>query len=451
MDTIGITLADFRPILPEMALFASVGLAAGAVDDIAADLAWLWHYPRIRRLQAMLSRRFLHDPARPLRYAVLVPAWREAGVIGAMIDASRISYAGSDAMLFVGCYPNDPATIAEVRARTGPKVRLVVGSEEGPTTKAHCLNQLWRTVVEELAAGVTFDAVIIHDAEDLPDCNETRLFDIALADHAAAQLPVIPVRHPDSVWLSGHYCDEFAESHGKSLPMRHFLGASVPFAGVGCALRTEAVAALAQINGGSPFEPGSLTEDYEAGLRLSGQGLRPFFIPLVKDGDGRWIGTRAHFPETFAGAVRQKARWINGIAIFGWDRLGWGTSMAEAWMRWRDRRAPFDALFIAAAYGSLAVWLMLMLAHALPPPLPEGALAMLLALNGAAMGWRLIVRFAFTGSVHGCREALVSVPRAAVGNVVAVAAFAWAAIDYERMRRKGRLHWSKTEHRYIGT
>jgi adsorption protein B len=36
--------------------------------------------------------------------------------------------------------------------------------------------------------------------------------------------------------ISGHYCDEFAEAHGKFMPVRQKLGASLPLAGVGCAI-----------------------------------------------------------------------------------------------------------------------------------------------------------------------------------------------------------------------
>src|SRR3546814_11273742 len=71
-----------------------------------------------------------------------------------------------------------------------------------------------------------------------------------------------------SRWISGHYCDEFAEAHGKYLVVREAIGAAVPSAGVGCAFARAALEQVAQDQGGLPFDPGCLTEDYELGLRI---------------------------------------------------------------------------------------------------------------------------------------------------------------------------------------
>src|SRR3546814_19662843 len=68
------------------------------------------------------------------------------------------------------------------------------------------------------------------------------------------QLPVLPLIDPRSRWIAGHYLDELAEAHGKDLVVREALGASVPSAGVGCAIRRDLMDSIARLNGGKPFD-----------------------------------------------------------------------------------------------------------------------------------------------------------------------------------------------------
>src|SRR5690606_41901186 len=91
--------------------------------------------------------------------------------------------------------------------------------------------------------------------------------------------------------------------------------------------------------GAGPFSVDSLTEDYELGLRIKAAGGRTRFV-RARGEEGRLVATRACFPGRVDQAVRQKARWIHGIALQGWDRLGWHGGIGERWMRLRDRRGP---------------------------------------------------------------------------------------------------------------
>ena len=67
------------------------------------------------------------------------------------------------------------------------------------------------------------------------------------------QLPVLPLPDPHSRWISGHYCDEFAEAHVKELVVREAVGAAIPLAGVGCAIERKPLAQLAAMQDGKPF------------------------------------------------------------------------------------------------------------------------------------------------------------------------------------------------------
>ncbi len=86
------------------------------------------------------------------------------------------------------------------------------GGVPGPTTKADCLNALWRALLrDEAAEGFTATGIALHDAEDIVHPLELQVYARWLQDCATVQLPVLPLPHPPSRFVAGHYCDEFAE------------------------------------------------------------------------------------------------------------------------------------------------------------------------------------------------------------------------------------------------
>jgi adsorption protein B len=434
-------------LMRETALFAASGFLAIGASDLAVDLIWA---------VAIVTRRA--DPSRPpspaearRKLALFVPAWDEAAVIGAMLRTTLAAYRGVDFRLYVGCYPNDRATAAAAGSRPDRRVRIVIGPSDGPTTKADCLDTLWRALRADEAAGPwRADAVVLHDAEDLVHPGEPALFLRHLSEADLVQLPVLPLPDPDSPLVAGHYADEFAEAHGKELVVRQRLGASLPSAGVGCAFSRRSLDSLAAEAGGTPFDPATLTEDYELGLRIADRGGRALFL-RVRDRDGSLVATREYFPATLKAAIRQKSRWLAGIALCGWDRLGWRGGLAERWMRLRDRQGPLAALLLFSGYVSLALWLALKGCEGLGGPAPAAlpaALSLLVRINLALLAWRLAMRSAFTAAAYGPAEGLRAIPRAFVGNAVTMLAAAAALTRYRKLRRTGRPAWDKTDHRF---
>ncbi len=425
----------------ETTLFGAVVLLGLGLDDLLLDLI----AAAVRRTDAHVRST---AGARRLRFAVLIPAWREEQVIGAMLRVTLARYDHPDYRLYVGCYPNDPATAAAVRTIDDTRVRLVVGDHDGPTTKADCLNQLWQALTAEAAWRP--DAVMLHDAEDMVHPLELRVAEQALRGAALLQLPVLPLIDPARPWLTGHYADEFAETHARDLVARAALGAALPLAGTGCAIRYDALERLAGATG-LPFAADSLTEDYELGLRAAGLGMAVRFVRR-RDPGGELIATRAYFPETLAHAVRQKARWIGGIALAGWDRTGWGAPRAaERWMRWRDRRAPLAAAAVATGYLAATLAAVSRLGHHrhgdAPPPMGYG-LRTLLAVNAVLLGWRLIARARLTAAAYGWREGLRALPRIVVANAVLMLS-PWRALRLHLATLRGApLRWDKTAHRF---
>jgi len=428
-------------LLRETALFAAFGFLLLGVSDLLVDLIWL-----VLRLCRRRPAQALPEAAHPGRLAIFVPAWDEAAVIGRMLEHAQTVFGEADYLLYVGCYPNDPATIAAVRAAAGPRVRLVIGPAPGPTSKADCLNRIWeRMLADEATEGVPVKAVVLHDAEDVVHRAELGVFDALIEQHDLVQLPVVPLIDPNSRWISSVYADEFAEAHGKELVVRQAIGASLPSAGVGCAISRAALVALAGEHD-APFDSGSLTEDYELGLRLHMLGYSAIFARVPAQGQNV-IATREYFPGTLDAAAAQRARWIAGIALAGWDRLGWHGNLAERWMRLRDRQSLFAALVLIAAYVSLGLFVTLLLGDALGgPSLPPfgPTLDLMLAVNALLFLWRLTIRFGFVAGTYGWREGLRAVPRTVTANILSMIAARRALARY----LAGRTQWDKTAHAF---
>lgn len=436
----------------ELALFAAVGCLIFAIDDLVVDLIYFirfgWRalvvYTRFPRVYAGS----LSKPARPGWLAVLIPAWDEAAVIAPMLRTTLERFGDSEYRLFVGHYRNDPGTSAAIESVTDPRIVMVEIDVDGPTTKADCLNRLYSALVSyEEAIDREAKAIVLHDAEDVVHPMELRLFDRLTEYAGVVQLPVVPLIDPESRWVGGHYADEFAEAHMKELVVREAVGAAIPLAGVGCAIERVALSRLAARFDGRPFAGASMTEDYEMGLRLGAIGIKTMFVRLpVEPGSRGVVASRGHFPATISAAVRQKARWIGGIAFTGWDQLGWRGGAGERWMRMRDRRGPLAALLIFAGYLAAILWAQVALAAALGAPVAvpvSPVLAALMNLSAWLLGWRLLMRASFTTAAYGWREGLRSVPRTVVANLIAVLA----------ARRALRIHssggakrWDKTHH-----
>jgi adsorption protein B len=442
----------FGRIAAELALFAGAGFLLFALSDVLVDAiyfarAW-W---RSLTVYTRYPRAFASNlPANPEPgfLVMFVPAWDEATVIASMLRAtvSRLDY--DNYRIFAGYYRNDPATAAAIKAVADDRIEAVEVDRDGPTTKADCLNHLYDGLVAfEVATGRSATAVVLHDAEDVVHPLEFRLFDRLIDRAAVIQLPVLPFPDPHSRWISGHYCDEFAEAHVKELVVREAVGAAIPLAGVGCAIARKPLAQLAATHDGHPFAGSSMTEDYELGLRLGAYGFKTMFVRLpARAGERGVVASRGHFPSTLGSAVRQKARWLGGIALAGWDRLGWSGGIGERWMRLRDRRGPLAALLLLAAYLAAFLWSQLLLAEALGAPIHaafDPALSTLLTVNGVLLAWRILMRAGFTTYAYGLSEGLRSIPRLVVGNVIAILAAARAIRIH---LGGGARRWDKTVH-----
>lgn len=452
-DVVRHAVACLQLVEQELLLFAAFWFILGALDEFAVDACWAWLKLTGRAGEQRISR---EAATRPLqgKAAVLIAAWREEAVIGHTIRHALNAWRQRDYVIYVGCYCNDPGTIAAAMRAAGsdPRVRVIIHDNPGPTTKADCLNRVHAAMcADERRYACRYRLVVLHDSEDMVHRAELAVLDAALNKADFVQLPVRPEPRRGSRWVAGHYLDEFTEAHTKGLVVRDALGAAIPAAGVGCGFSREMIARIARLRraegSAGPFASECLTEDYELGVLVWRQGGRSRFL-RVRDEDGL-VATRAYFPARLEDSIRQKTRWIHGIAFQGWDRLGWGSGVADLWMALRDRRGPLTAIVLASGYGLVVVESLLAIAQLLGvmgerPVMPGLELMLTVCLVGFL--WRCAVRFACTGREYGWSEGVWAVARIPVGNFIAIIAGRRALSSYVRTLFGAAVRWDKTEH-----
>lgn len=422
----------------------AVWILISGLDDLFITLAFLF----TRRTRFPWPNDSDLDRASERRIAILVPLWRENRVIGHMLEhnLAAIRYSAYD--IFVGVYPNDDATARAVEdvARLHPRVHVIVGPHDGPTSKGDCLNWVYRGMGQyEALHGTHYDIVMTHDAEDLVHPDSLRLVSWFSRDYAMVQVPVLALPTPSAEFTHGLYCDEFAEFQTKDIPMRQLLGGFLPANGVGTGFSRSALEHLASTRQGLIFDPACLTEDYENGLRLHALGYRQIFLP-VRFQNGRPVATREYFPRNFRGATRQRSRWVAGIVLQGWQNHGWTGAWPQAYWFWRDRKGLVGNLLSPLAnlvfFASLCrPWL--------PAALIPTWVSHLCLVTYVLAVFQVAARAWCSACIYGWRFAAAVPLRAAWGNLINFVATVAAIRQFAAARLQRRtMAWRKTDHVY---
>jgi len=428
----------------------ALALVISGLDDLMIDIAWaaLSIHGKLRpagKICPPESRQL--DSAPRLSIAIMVPLWQEHDVIARMLKHNVAAIRYGEYHIFAGAYPNDDRTqdaVREVSDRFA-NVHLTLCPHDGPTSKADCLNWIFQNIaLYEEQSGNRFDVIVVHDAEDLIHPDELRWINFYAARYDFIQTPVLALATPIWALTHGIYCDEFAEYHTRDMPMRPALGGFLPSAGVGTAYRREALKKLADARSNRIFEPDALTEDYENGLKLFRLGCSQAFAPTLGAGGPGFMATREFFPQNWTAALRQRTRWVMGIALQSWERFGWGRNAAETYWLWRDRKgliaSPLGLLAnLAFAYGiATRIWTR-------ATPLASHIVIMTAAMAAVRIG----VRMGCTARVYGSLFALGVPIRAVYANVLNASAAVRAIFRYSLARARRRpLVWLKTHHSF---
>ena len=390
------------------------------------------------------------------RTAIFVPCWRESAVIASMVrhNLSVIRYRSFD--FFLGAYPNDEATVraAVQLASEFPNVHVAECPHPGPTSKADCLNWVYqRMELFEDERGVAFDTIVLHDAEDLIHPQALALINRERARYEMVQVPVLPLPTGLADITHGVYCDEFAEYQTIDMRARQMSGSFVPSNGVGTGFARSVLARLASERNGQVFDPSSLTEDYEIGVYIHARGYRQCFSPLARS-EGDFVATREFFPRSLQSAIRQRTRWITGIALQCWERQGWRGAWQTRYWFWRDRKGLItnplsvlaNALFVIGLFDYLASsilhrpWLF---------EIKNSSVAALCAATMVLQCLRVSVRAICVGKIFGVAGALTVPLRCFHANLINCTAGLCAMRDFFHAHLRNRAPaWRKTEHAY---
>ncbi len=388
--------------------------------------------------------------------AVFVALWKEHRVIRKMIEnnVTKVRYPCVD--FFVGAYPNDAPTVAAIREamKQFPNVHLSICPHDGPTSKADCLNWIYQTMLlYEEEHGVRFETILTHDAEDLMDPDGLRWINYYSQWNHMVQIPVLALPTPLAEIAHGVYCDEFAEFQFKDVPAREMLGGFIPSNGVGTGFSRTSLEKLAETHNNRVFEPACLMEDYENGWRIHHMGMKQKFIP-IHFRYGRPMATREYFPRNFRTAVRQRTRWVTGIALQSWEFHSARDTLRQLYWFWRDRKSLAGNMVtplmnILSVYGA-ATWARDRIDH---EPWGLGReLSPLLRVYIAGFclqAFHISIRAGCSARVYGWRFACAVPPRAIAGNWINCFATLRAIRNYADARMHGRpLVWAKTEHAY---
>lgn len=475
LDLAGFILVCAKTLM----LVVGVCFFLSGVDDLVVDAIYV--------VRSLYRRWFIlpkHEPLTPEKLArsteqpiaVMIPAWDESAVIRPMLMNTLRSIAYDNYTIFVGTYLNDADTQREVDlvAAHDRRVVKVVTPHDGPTNKADCLNWIYSGIRQhENDTGIRFQIFVMQDCEDVIQPMCYKVFNYLIPRRDMVQLPVESLETAWHQMTGGHYIDEFAQSHYKDMLVREAIGASLPAAGVGAAFSRRAITHLAATCGNELFSTESLTEDYEFGFRLHQAGFSQAFVRVMvpktgmrrhwltgKMAPATWHETvcvREYFPDRFKFAVRQKSRWVVGIAMQGWANLGWQGNTATRYMLLRDRKALVTNMMNLLGYLLVllvgAVWLVQALlpeSYEFPSLMEKGTLLWdLMVTNAMLFVIRILMRAFCTGRLYGIKQALLSFPRMVWGNFINFLATGRAIRLYIAYLKTGRfIKWDKTAHRY---
>lgn len=468
--------AAYWLILKYLILFAALIITLSSLDDFFID-SYYW----IRRIWRKFTIYRKHKPfnvnelykntEKPI--AIMVPAWKEKGVIADMAALAASSFEYYNYHIFIGTYPNDPETQHDVDivVEHYRNIHKVVTQNPGPTNKSDCLNNIVEQIfIFEKSHNIEFDVFVLHDAEDVIHPLELKLFNHLVAHNDLIQIPVFPFQRKWYDFTTGHYEDEFAENHGKDLIVRESILGFVPSAGVGTALSRKAIQILEEIHDGEVFSVDTLTEDYSLGYELFKEKMKLIFVRVpaeveyttrnqydqITSGKKQVLITvREFFPSTFKKAVNQKSRWLTGIALQGWQKIGWTNSFKTNYILFRDRKAILTNLANVLAY-ILVINVLFMTFYSkfttdvwwYPPIVKEDTLLWtLLIINAFFLLNRVLQRMYFTYEVYGIKGALLSFPRIVWGNIINFFAMFKAIRQFFKTKKEGGIiSWNKTTH-----
>jgi glycosyltransferase involved in cell wall biosynthesis len=286
----GLTMA------PDVTLAALAGLAAlPFLGIVLLRLAALGEVllPRFPRRRGRPTLASLAEAELPV-YSVLVPLYREAGMLPGLVRAlQNLDYPRAKLEILLVLEEADLDTqVALLPLALPPCFRTVLVPDGPPYTKPKALNYAL-----SLARG---DYVVVYDAEDRPQPDQLRRALEAFAaepPHTGCVQARLNIYNPRDSWLTAQFTVEYSALFDAILPALARLGLPVPLGGTSNHFRRDTLIA---VGGWDPF---NVTEDADLGFRLARRGWRTAVVTST---------TWEEAPAGFATWFRQRTRWLKG-------------------------------------------------------------------------------------------------------------------------------------------
>jgi len=229
-------------------------------------------------------------------YTVLVPAYREPGVVVRLIrDLSSIDYPPDKLEIKLLLEDDDLATILAVQQALADTVLLadlVLVPAAEPRTKPKACN-----FGLQFATG---EFITIYDAEDIPEPLQLRRAAMAfrsLPDEVACIQAKLSYHNDRQNLLTRWFTSEYNQWFGYTLPGLMAAAAPIPLGGTSNHIRT---ATLLELGGWDPY---NVTEDADLGIRLWRAGHQTAILDSV---------TLEEANSDVINWLRQRSRWYKG-------------------------------------------------------------------------------------------------------------------------------------------
>lgn len=425
-------------------------LVVASLDDLIIDVLLRW-----KKVDDSISLFEGADPAfsdaqSEAEIAVFVANWHEADVLEPMISGNIANLPLTGYRFVLGVYPNDYETLAAAKrleANYPSKVSVIVNRLTGPTSKGQMLNEMFSQTFDK--GKCPPELVVIHDSEDLISAKSFDVFRAMAAESALIQIPVFSLDSRQRSLVGASYMEEFAERHTGEMILRSQLGAFVPSAGVGTGLRRDLIEHMLDVRG-LVMQSGCVTEDYILGAEAHAAGFKTTFAAFRDPSlpDHPIIATLEYFPKDFSASVKQKSRWVYGIAFESAARLGWNMSGWDLFFSYRDRKGSVANFLPFLSFMILCWGLYLQPDFSKLGPFVSGLLVSVLALNTANVLIRYASRASAMHRVYRYYDLIGIVLRWPVSLVVNAAATvrAWRTYIVESGFASRSVSWAKTAH-----
>lgn len=369
------------------------------------------------------------DTALPL-YSVLVPLYKEAGVIPGLLQAlGALDYPKSRLEILLLVEQDDEETRGALRQWVLPGyMRVIVVPAGTPRTKPRAL-----TFGLRLAHG---SYVAVYDAEDEPEPSQLRRALAVLRSRPGIGCvqSSLKIHNARAGWLTGQFALEYTALFDGLLPALARLRLPIPLGGTSNHFPR---AALTAVGGWDPY---NVTEDADLGIRLARAG---YTVEVVNS------TTWEEAPVRFRSWLPQRTRWLKG-----WLQT-YLVHMRTPFRLWREL-GTWQFFGLQVLMGGMIIsplihpWFYVMLAAALAqgsvliaPEESSGRLLFWLSVFNLAAGY-------VGGIALACAAAIVS-DRAALCWKAPLMPLYWLLISVAAYRALWQLvsrphYWEKTTH-----